>query len=149
LILERIRKRLAGVARRSSAFVECHVTFWLFGFAGGRAAHALPALPVRTTIALMTTTLRIGSPVRYGDWGLTVDKMDKPSEYVVLRYLTKGRRHAEPYDEVRVPYVLSPDLLAAKTNMPLGTANVLVNAVELKRLSPKAADADEGYRPVR
>jgi hypothetical protein len=98
----------------------------------------------------MTTTLRIGSPARFRDWGLTIDQMENPSQYIVLRYLTEGRRHAEPYEEVgRVPYELDPDLLAARTTMPKGTAKILVNAVEMKRLSPKAADADEGYRPVR
>jgi hypothetical protein len=98
----------------------------------------------------MASTLRIGSPARFRDWGLTVDKMDNPSQYVVLRYLTEGRRHAEPYEEVaRVRYELDPDLLSERTTMPKGTARILVNAVEMKRLSPKAADADEGYRPVR
>ena len=95
----------------------------------------------------MATTYRVGSPARYRNWGLTLDDMAHPAKYIVLRYLSEGRRHQEPYEEVgRFAYEPNPGILAEKSGMPDGVARKLVSDVEVKRLSPKAASQDS--RPV-
>jgi hypothetical protein len=99
------------------------------------------------------TATRIAEPARHKDWGLTVDKMALPAEFIVVRYPGDGRRHGEPYDEVaRVPYTVGVDAAIAqlieRTGMPDKTASALVFRVSMKLASPKAADADSGYRPV-
>jgi hypothetical protein len=99
------------------------------------------------------TATKIGEPARHRDWGLTVDKLSNPTEYVVIRYPTEGRRHAEPFTEVqRFAYTANGDRAVAelveRTEMPKPTASSLVMAVSVKLVSPKAADADSGHRPV-
>lgn len=101
---------------------------------------------------MTATTTRVGEPARQGRWGLTVDNMHVPSEYVVLEYSASGRRHAEPATAVqRVPYAawLSPETLAAWARMPPSTARWLVTAVAIKLASPKASAAELGWRPIR
>jgi hypothetical protein len=98
----------------------------------------------------MATTYRVGSPARFRDWGLTVNDMTRPTEYIVLQYLNEGRRHGEPYVEVcRPAYDPNPAVLAERAGMPEGVARKLVSDVEMKRLSGKTSMADQGYRPVR
>jgi hypothetical protein len=100
----------------------------------------------------MATTSRIGQPARIGHWGLTVDKMTNPTEWIVLRYPEESKRHTDRHEIVRrVPYAGDPEGEAAQfaeSGMATGTAMSLVFQVEAKRASPKAADADLGYRPV-
>src|SRR5438132_14369711 len=103
-------------------------------------------------MGVMTTTTKIGEPARIGSWGLTVDNMTNPSEWIIIRYQGEGKRHTDPHEIVRrVPYAGDPEGEAAqfvKTGMPQGTAMSLLFQVEAKRASPKAADVDVGYRPV-
>lgn len=96
------------------------------------------------------TVTRIGEPARYNDWGLTVDSMAHPTEYVVLRYTTWGRRHEESFEEIaRLPYESDPRAtLVERTAMPKGTASMLATRLAVKLASPRAAMADVGYRPV-
>jgi hypothetical protein len=99
------------------------------------------------------TATKIGEPARHRDWGLTVDKLLHPTEYVVIRYPADGQRHSEPFTEVqRLPYVGNADEaiaeLVERTEMPRPSATSLVFAIGAKLNSPKAADADSGHRPV-
>jgi hypothetical protein len=100
----------------------------------------------------MTTTTKIGEPARVGRFGLTVDSLTHSTTYVVLRYPDEARRHTEPYEEaLRLPYVDNADraiLALQEAGLPKGIAAKLVFQLEMKRASPKAADADLGYRPV-
>jgi hypothetical protein len=51
----------------------------------------------------------------------------------------------------RLPYTGHPEADATRlteTGMPIGTAMTLIFQVEAKHASPKAAEADLGYRPV-
>jgi len=102
---------------------------------------------------VMATAYKIGEPARVGRWGLTVDSLTRPGQYVVLRYANEHRRHTEPFEEVRrIPYLYDDEAAIAalgQVGMAKGTATQLVVQVELKRISPKAADADSGIRPVR
>jgi hypothetical protein len=78
--------------------------------------------------------------------------MAHPSEWVVVKYPDDGRRHTDPCEIVgRLPYDGDPDVAArylTETGMSRGTALSLIFQVEAKRNSPKASDADAGYRPV-
>jgi hypothetical protein len=101
----------------------------------------------------MTTATRIAEPARHRDWGLTVDKMALPTEFIVVRYASEGTRHSEPFEQVaRLPYSAGVEAATAglveRTGMPEKTASALVFRVSMKLASPKAADADLGYRPV-
>jgi hypothetical protein len=100
----------------------------------------------------MATTSRVGQPARIGHWGLTVNNLVAPTEWVIVCYPDEGKRHTDPCDVVgRVPYGRDPDGEAthlAETGMPSGTAMSLIFQVEAKRMSPKAAEADLGYRPI-
>jgi hypothetical protein len=100
----------------------------------------------------MATTSRIGQPGRKGHWGLTVDRMINPSKWIIIRYPDDGKRHADPYEVVaEVLYGRNPDVEVTRlidAGMPKGTAMSLIFQVEAKRSSPKAAEADLGYRPV-
>jgi hypothetical protein len=100
----------------------------------------------------MATATKIGEPARVGRSGLTVDSLTHPSEYIVLRYPDDARRHREPYEEaLRIPFVHDPTAAInrlVEAGLPQGAAAKLVFQVEMKRVSPKAADADLGYRPV-
>jgi hypothetical protein len=99
----------------------------------------------------MATATKVGEPARVAGWGLAVDNLTHPNQFIVLRYPDEARRHTEPYEEVlRLPYVEPTPGIAALvvTGLPKGTAAKLIFQVEMKRASPKAADADLGYRPV-
>jgi hypothetical protein len=100
----------------------------------------------------MATATKIGEPARVGRSGLTVDSLTHPTEYIVLRYPDEGRRHTEPYEEaLRLPFADDPTAAInglVEAGLPHGAAAKLVFQVEMKRISPKAADADLGYRPV-
>ena len=100
---------------------------------------------------MTVTTAKVGRPVRHGEWGLTVDNMASPAEYIAIRYRDSGRRHSELFDEVaRIPYELTPERALVKmTGMSEVTASTLVRLLGLKLISPKAGMADLGYRPVR
>ncbi len=100
----------------------------------------------------MATTTKIGEPARVGHSGLTVDSLTHPTQFIVLRYPDKARRHTEPYEQARrVSYVDNADRAIEalqEAGLPKGIAAKLVFQLEMKRASPKAADADSGYRPV-
>lgn len=103
--------------------------------------------------AMSKTATKIGEPARHRDWGLTVDKLSHPTEYVVIRYPTVGRHHAEPFTAVqRLPYIANADdaiaELVVRAQMPKPSAVSLVMAVGAKIESPRGAGADSGYRPV-
>src|SRR5260370_17151247 len=100
----------------------------------------------------MSTAARIGERARHRDWGLTVDKMALPAEFIVVRYPTQGSRHTEPFEEVaRLPYTAGIEAaiaeLVERTGMPDKTASGLVFRLSMKLNSPKAADADLDYPP--
>jgi hypothetical protein len=99
------------------------------------------------------TATHIAQPARHGDWGLTVDKLSQPSEFVVIRYPAQGRRHSEPSTlALRLPYTENADEaiaeLVEKAEMPRPTAVSLVMAVSAKLESPKVGDADTAIRPT-
>ena len=99
------------------------------------------------------TATRISEPARHREWGLTVDKLALPTEYVVVRYPSEGVRHSEPFNTVaRFAYTAGLEATIAElirhTGMPEKTASALAFRVSMKLTSPKAADADLGYRPV-
>jgi hypothetical protein len=97
----------------------------------------------------MATVTRIGEPARKGRWGLTVDNMTRPSEYIVVKYPDEGERHSDPCEIIRrLPYVDDPIAELAETGIPKGTASTLRWRVAMKLASPKAADTELGYRPV-
>jgi len=97
----------------------------------------------------MATVTKIGEPARVGRWGLTVDNMTHPSEYVIVSYPGEGQRHADPCEIVRrLPYVDDPIAAFVETGIPKGTANTLRWRVAMKLASPKVADTELGYRPV-
>jgi hypothetical protein len=100
----------------------------------------------------MATTTKIGEPARVGHWGLAVDSLIHSTQYIILQYPDEARRHTEPYVEVRhLPYVDNADQAIPalrEAGLPKGIAAKLVFQLEMKRRSPKAADADLGYRPV-
>ncbi len=86
--------------------------------------------------AMTQTTLKVGSPAWYRGWGLTLDKMGQPAEYIVLR---GDKELSEPV--CRVAYNPNPTVLAETSGMPEGVARKLVSDVEAKR-------SDQGYRPI-
>jgi hypothetical protein len=99
------------------------------------------------------TATHIAQPARHGDWGLTVDKLSKPSQLVVIRYPNQGRRHSEPSTvALRLPYIEDADTalaeLVEKAEMPRPTAISLVMALSAKLESPKVGDADTAVRPT-
>jgi hypothetical protein len=100
----------------------------------------------------MATLTKISEPARAGRTGLTVDSLTHPTEYVVLGYPDAARRHTEPSEEmVRIPYVHNADrgiVALVEAGLPKGIATKLVFQLEMKRNSPKAADADLGNRPI-
>ncbi len=97
------------------------------------------------------TTLRIGSPVRHGTWGLALDFLTNPTEHILVRYPHAAGSAAESSEVVcRVPYQSDPAKLAGLIGMPKGVAKMLHVQLETKRHSPKAVIADTiGFRPVR
>jgi hypothetical protein len=101
----------------------------------------------------MATTTKIGEPARVGHFGLAVDSLTNSTQYIILQYPDETRRHTEPYKELqRIPYLDNADRAIAalrEAGLPEGIAAKLVFQLEMKRLSPKAADADTGYRPVK
>jgi len=97
------------------------------------------------------TATHIAQPARHGDWGLNVDKLVQPSEFVVFRYPAEGRRHSEPSSEVqRLPYIANADAaileLVEKAGMPKPAAVSLVMAIGAKLASAKVEDADTARR---
>lgn len=99
------------------------------------------------------TAAKIGEPARYGVWGLTVDKMSHPREFVITRYADDNRRHTTPYEEVaRIAYTPNVESavveLTEKVGISRGTATALVFRLSMKLASSRAASADLGVRPV-
>ncbi len=71
-----------------------------------------------------------------------MDKLSKPSEFVVIRYPDQGRRHSEPSTvTLRLPYIDDADAaiaeLVARAEMPRPTAISLVMAVSAKLDLPR------------
>ena len=101
----------------------------------------------------MATTTKIGEPARVGHLGLAVDSLTNSTHYIILQYPDEAKRHTEPYEELqRIPYVDNADraiLTLQEAGLQKGIAAKLVFQLEMKRTSPKAADADSGYRPVK
>jgi hypothetical protein len=96
----------------------------------------------------------LGQPARIGSWGLTVDDLANPNEYVVIRYRSEGRRHSEDFEIVRhlSCAALSEERasdLARLTGMPEGVARQLIWQVAMKLATDRATEAETGYRPVR
>jgi hypothetical protein len=97
----------------------------------------------------MATATKVGEPARVGRWGLTVDSMTNPAEYVITKYPDDGQRHSDPFEIVcRIPYLNDPIGALVETGIPKGTASTLRWRVAMKLASPKAADTDLGDRPV-
>jgi hypothetical protein len=113
--------------------------------------NAAPSLSSRWQYhGFMASTLKVGEPARVGRWGLTVDSLVSPCDWVVVRYPDEGKRHSEPHEILRrLPYVNDPRVVLVEIGMSEGTATTLLFNAEVKRLSPKAAESDRGFRPVR
>jgi len=118
----------------------------------------VPFLPSQNKLvraSLNVATLgRLGQPARIGSWGLTVDNLANPNQYVVIRYRSEGKQHTEDYEVAsRVPYAAFSEAVAADlarlTEMPESVARRLVWHVTMKLATDRAAEAEGGYRPVR
>jgi len=88
------------------------------------------------------TATHVEQPARHRVWGLIVDSLPRPAEFVVIRYPSEGRRHSEPFTEVmRLPYIENADAAVAalvyRAAMPKPTAVSLVMAVSAKIQSAK------------
>jgi hypothetical protein len=99
----------------------------------------------------MATATRIGSPFRYREWGVTVDNMTAPVELILLHYSADATvRQFDGYDrEQRIAFPADVRTTLIELGLTEGEANSLANGLKLKLISPKAADAEPGYRPVR
>lgn len=97
----------------------------------------------------MTRTIaKVGAPAHWRGWGLTVDSMAAPTEFIVLQPAQQGAFESFQAAQ-RLPFVeTSPQTLAHRTGMPEGTAAALLTQLAMKLASPKAAMADIGWRSV-
>ena len=86
---------------------------------------------------------RVAEPARRGLWGLDVDQVAEPQEFILYRYRTEERRHSEQhYVAARVPYRSAPGAAIAEIRSVVGeigepTLKTLITQLSAKLASPR------------
>jgi hypothetical protein len=94
------------------------------------------------TASVATTRKKLDAPVRNGEWGLGIDRLDLPATVTILRYADKSRHtrshsavgHLAFHDDLD----LLTDQIAANSEMSAAHARSLARDLIAKVNSPRA-----------